>query len=128
MFWHHFSLYCASQKSAHGAKMCLCTGDDQDKCLEVDTTTPESQTPPCLLFTMKFTHAYLQILLRKQQGTFVCLGADDRLTKTRNKPWCMGPGPCSHCLWLRAPCLPHAGRARGHHEDHQQSQNMPKVM
>lgn len=32
MFWDHFSLYCASQESAHGAKMCLCRGNDRDKC------------------------------------------------------------------------------------------------
>ena len=39
--------------------------------------------------------------------------------------WGQSYAPCSVRVWTSS--FPHAGRARGHHEVHQQSQNIPKV-
>lgn len=78
-------------KSLHmGPKYVCAQATIRVSALEVNTTAPESQTPLCVLFAIQFTHAYLEILLRKEQCTFLCLGVDGRLTKTRNDQWCTG--------------------------------------
>lgn len=97
--------------------------------LEINTTAPEKARPHCVSY-LKF-NSHMPTLKSCSESDGAPSSASrtaDRLTRNRNEPWgAWGQShvPCS--VWVWTSSLPHAGRARGHHEVHQQSQNFPKV-
>lgn len=125
MFWHHFSLYCASQESAHGAKMCLCTGEDQDKCPWGQYNSTRKPDPTVSLICNDIHTLLPRNLVQKVKVYLPLPWGWWQANQNQEQGMVQGARALLPPVW--APCLPHAGRARGHHEAHQQSQHMPKV-
>lgn len=90
---------------------------------EIDTTAPEKARPNIQSDSRMPT---LKSCSESYSAPSSASRADDRLTRNRNGPWCIGPEPRSPQRADLDFQFPLAGRARGHHEDHLQSQNIPK--